>query len=84
MQFRRRCLPPILILGVAAVAPALAVEPTERNLPVVLAHSMPWFQAKPVSPQCGRHLTMNHFDPDSMAGDGRREIASHVYPRIGP
>ena len=63
--------------GSADAAPA----PQAKRL--ILAHWMPWFQAKPVSPQWGWHWTMNHFDPDKSVS-GQREIASHYSPLIGP
>lgn len=50
---------------------------------LVLAHYMPWYQAKPFSPAWGWHWTMNVFDPDQVT-DGRRELASHNRPLIGP
>ena len=58
--------------------------PRDDGQPVVLAHYMPWFAAKPQSPQWGWHWTMNHFDPERVDSAGRRSIASHFYPRIGP
>ena len=51
--------------------------------PLVLAHYMPWYEAKPLSQTWGWHWTMNHFDPDRIEG-GRRSIASNYYPLIGP
>ncbi len=51
--------------------------------PLVLAHYMPWYQAKPFSSTWGWHWTMNVFDPDKST-DGRRELASHFRPLIGP
>lgn len=50
---------------------------------VVLAHYMPWFEAKPVSDKWGWHWTMKAFDPDKMVG-GQPNIASHFHPLIGP
>jgi hypothetical protein len=50
---------------------------------LILAHYMPWYEAKPASSFWGWHWTMNHFDPEKMT-DGRREVASHFYPLIGP
>jgi hypothetical protein len=44
---------------------------------------MPWFEAKPIHKQWSWHWTMNVFDPDRMQS-GRREIAAHYYPQIGP
>ena len=48
----------------------------------ILAHYMPWFTAD--TPKWGYHWTMNHFDPEKVGEDGRREIASRDYPEIGP
>lgn len=50
---------------------------------LVLAHYMPWFEAKPISAQWGWHWTMNAFDPEKVI-DGKRAIASHYQPLIGP
>ncbi len=54
-----------------------------RTQPLILAHYMPWYVAKPASQVWGWHWTMNHFDPENE-DDGRRPIASHFYPLIGP
>jgi hypothetical protein len=51
--------------------------------PLLMAHYMPWHQAPPVSQEWGWHWTMNHFVPTKTL-NGRREIASHYYPLIGP
>ncbi len=55
----------------------------QRKQPLVLAHYMPWYTAKPPSDHWGWHWTMNHFDPERRVGD-RRDVASHFYPLIGP
>lgn len=72
------------LLGGAAAAPVpkqpQAVPQAKRLL---MAHYMPWFAAKPFSPQWGWHWTMNHYDPNSLA-NGQPEIASHYSPLIGP
>ena len=47
-----------------------------------MAHYMPWFEAKPISPGWGWHWTMNHYHPDQVT-DGRREAASRYYPLMG-
>lgn len=54
-------------------------HPVKRLL---MAHYMPWFTAKPYSPQWGWHWTMNHYNPDHLV-NGRREAPSHYYPLIG-
>lgn len=58
-----------------------------ETLPQVYAHYMPWYQAPPTSGSWGWHWTMNHFHPESLpeaSKGGRKEIASHYYPLIGP
>jgi hypothetical protein len=50
----------------------------------IYVHYMAWYESKPVSGHWGWHWTMNHFKPDRQLADGRREIASHDYPLIGP
>lgn len=51
--------------------------------PLVLVHYMPWFVAKPFRSVWGWHWTMNAFDPEKQSA-GKRAIASHYYPLIGP
>ncbi|MBT3266004.1 hypothetical protein HN371_02570 [Candidatus Poribacteria bacterium] len=45
---------------------------------------MAWYESKPVSGRWGWHWTMNHFDPEQVDSSGRRDIASHHYPIVGP
>lgn len=49
----------------------------------VLVHFMPWFEADPAAKSWGWHWTMNAFNPNDEV-NGRRKIASHFYPIIGP
>ncbi len=49
-----------------------------------LVHYMPWFASESVSGDWGWHWTMDHFDPDRLTDNGRREVAAHDYPLIGP
>jgi hypothetical protein len=51
--------------------------------PLILVHYMPWFEARPTAPAWGWHWTMNAFDPEKVV-DGKRQIASHYSPLIGP
>lgn len=73
---------------VAAIALAVvgssSVCAQDRARKTVLAHYMPWYASKPVSGVWGWHWTMDHFNPDQIKADGRREIASHDSPLIGP
>lgn len=50
----------------------------------VLVHYMPWYAAPPTSDAWGWHWTMGRFNPERLDAAGRREIASHAYPLIGP
>jgi hypothetical protein len=79
------------VVFVSALAgPLLAREPAtlaataSADRPLLLVHYMPWFESKPVSGVWGWHWTMNQFDPEQVGPDGRRAIASHYYPLIGP
>ena len=49
----------------------------------IYAHYMPWFQTPFVSGYWGPHWTMANKNPDEKI-NGRRSIASHYYPLIGP
>ena len=52
--------------------------------PVLLVHVMPWFESRAFSGAWGWHWTMNHFNPELFEGNGRRSIASHLNPTLGP
>ncbi len=71
----------LTVLPAFLPVPSQAARPTTRRM--LMAHYMPWFQAKPFSPQWGWHWTMNHYDPDKVV-NGRRGVASHYAPLIGP
>ena len=81
---RVACL--LLALGLALGAGSLDARAQDRpeDAPVVLAHYMPWYQAKPYAGYWGYHWTMNSFNPDVTRDDGLRDIASQYYPAIGP
>ncbi len=59
------------------IATLLALA-TIQQRPLILAHYMPWYAAKPYGKEWGWHWTMNKFDPD------KGEIASQYHPLIGP
>ena len=50
----------------------------------LLVHYMPWYVSRPFSGYWGWHWTMNHYNPDKLEANGKRSIASHYYPLIGP
>ena len=82
--------------GNATAAPAMPVPATSRTpatpptqtpvpqRPLLMAHTMPWYQTPDVSGVWGWHWTMNHFDPTQVDASGRPEIASHYTPLTGP
>ncbi len=45
---------------------------------------MPWYASKPISGHWGWHWTMDRYKPDKVGANGRRQIASHYRPLIGP
>ena len=49
----------------------------------IYVHYMPWFQTPYVTGYWGPHWTMANINPDEKI-NGRRSIASHYYPLIGP
>ncbi len=49
----------------------------------VYMHYMPWFETPETIGRWGWHWTMQTKNPNKIV-DGKREIASHFYPLIGP
>lgn len=73
-------------------APPEVTEPegpamVEKTNPMKLhMHYMPWFETPKSSDNgsWGIHWTMATENPDNIDSNGKREIASHYYPSIGP
>lgn len=61
----------------------IAQTASRQQRPLLMAHYMPWFEAKPKQSQWGWHWTMNAFNPEQIT-TGKRQIASQYYPLIGP
>ncbi|MEL6562492.1 MAG: hypothetical protein AAFQ94_30260 [Bacteroidota bacterium] len=59
-----------------------SVEKTNNTQTYV--HYMPWYESKDHDGYWGLHWTMSNRNPDIIDADGKREIASHYYPTIGP
>jgi hypothetical protein len=72
----------------AALTPLYFAAPTIATgaSKPVMAHYMPWFQAKgDYSSDWGYHWKMgDNFNPNVVDGSGKRQIASWYYPLIGP
>lgn len=80
-----------VVLASCATVPAPApdlnpsVPPTQRSgHPRFLAHFMPWYQAPPVASTFGWHWHMGFYDPFAVDAEGRRPLATHDPPLIGP
>src|SRR3954463_1753470 len=77
-----------LLLSGPARGDSVPVE-KNANSPELLMHYMPWFQT-PSSlggtggSQWGWHWKMNTQNPNIVDASGKRQIAAHYYPKIGP
>lgn len=61
------------------------VTVTKSNSMKVWVHYMPWFETPATNGgRWGSHWTMNTCDPNKVDANGKREIAAHFYPLIGP
>lgn len=61
------------------------VAVTKTNPMKLYVHYMPWFETKATNNGTwGQHWTMANKNPDNIDANGKREIASHYYPLIGP
>lgn len=82
----------LLLLGVVVTAMQALAQPApvpKTNPTKLYMHYMPWYDApqNPVAGQTyswGWHWTMNTRNPNIVDANGRRQIASHYYPIIGP
>ena len=85
------CFGLLLWLGCAkgggmSMSPDIVSEPvsvTKTNPVKVYAHYMPWFENS-ANGRWGMHWTMATADPNAVDADGKRQIAAHFYPLIGP
>jgi hypothetical protein len=60
------------------------VDFPKTNNQKIFVHYTPWYETMEISGIWGWHWTMNNKNPDIILHGGRREIASHFYPLIGP
>jgi len=77
-----------LLLECSVWAQSVPVEKSASS-PKVYMHYMPWFQT-PASlggtsgSDWGWHWKMNTQNPNVVDASGKRQIAAHYYPKIGP
>jgi hypothetical protein len=80
---------PVAVLGLALLAgPSAIAEPvpvTKTNPMKVYMHYMPWFETPATlgGTNWGYHWKFNNRNPNIVDATGKRQIASHYYPRIG-
>lgn len=61
------------------------VSPQKNNDMKLYVHYMPWFETPETNGGVwGQHWTMSNKNPNNIDESGKREIASHYYPLIGP
>jgi hypothetical protein len=75
------------IILFATATPVFASPAVPKTNPKpVYVHYMPWYETPATlgGNQWGWHWTMNNRNPNVIGPDGRRQIASHYYPSIGP
>jgi hypothetical protein len=95
MQIMKKVLPLfLLVLGLFSWAcqpkdmdDPMAYEPEQvvkTNPTRLYMHYMPWFHSKEISGYWGIHWRMANKNPENILPNGKREIASHYYPLIGP
>lgn len=61
-----------------------SVNSLKNNSKKVYVHYMPWFYNLEHDGFWGQHWTMTNKNPNKMDANGKREIASHYYPLVGP
>src|SRR5687767_11652531 len=73
-----------LLLAVPALGQPVPV-PKTNPLPVYM-HYMPWFESPATlgGTSWGYHWKFNNRNPNIVDATGKRQIASHYYPKIGP
>ena len=61
-----------------------AIDVVKKNPKKIYVHYMPWFKSLEEDGYWGQHWTMTNRNPNNIDAQGKREIASHYYPLIGP
>src|SRR3954449_738770 len=79
----------LALLSIGHVSAASVPVEKNANSPELLMHYMPWFQTPSNiggtgGSQWGWHWKMNTQNPNIVDASGKRQIASHYYPKIGP
>jgi hypothetical protein len=71
----------------ALAAPSVRAQSVPKTNPEkVYMHYMPWFETPATlgGSNWGYHWKFNNRNPNIVDAEGRRQIAAHYYPKIGP
>ena len=76
----------LLVALQATVGLAQPADVPKTNPMKVYMHYMPWFETPATlgGSDWGYHWEFNNRDPNIVDATGKRQIASHYYPKIGP
>src|SRR5829696_10353668 len=69
-----------------AVSHGQSLPVAKTNPQKVYMHYMPWFETPATlgGSNWGYHWKFNNRNPNVVDASGKRQIASHYYPKIGP
>jgi hypothetical protein len=87
MRYLLRSFVGILVVGVCATdCLAQPADVMKTNPMKVYMHYMPWFETPATlgGSSWGYHWRFNNRNPNIVDATGKRQIASHYYPLIGP
>jgi hypothetical protein len=87
MRYLRSILVGILVVGLCATRCfAQPADVMKTNPMKVYMHYMPWFETPATlgGSSWGYHWRFNNRNPNIVDATGKRQIASHYYPLIGP
>lgn len=76
----------IILVGFGWTSCAFAADVQKTNPMKVYMHYMPWFESPATlgGTNWGFHWQFNNRNPNVVDANGKRQIASHYYPKIGP
>jgi hypothetical protein len=86
-RYYRLLLSAISLVGLGYVPLHAQPAPVQKTNPLkVYMHYMPWFETPATlgGNDWGFHWEFNNRNPNIVDAQGKRQIASHYYPKIGP
>lgn len=76
----------VVLVGLGCTSFAFAADVQKTNPMKVYMHYMPWFESPATlgGTNWGFHWQFSNRNPNVVDANGKRQIASHYYPKIGP